>query len=270
MATAASEDLHPHTGSSSEVLPQNMSELRVVLLGNNWTEKRDVGNLLLGETVFSSKPKCCVRISGPLDDKKIVVINTLYLPPLETSQHELTEFIQEFAKLSAPGPHVFLLLVQPENITKEQKKRLCRVLQGYSDRSFDHSLILISAPKEKSSDSVEDFMKGSALNEMIKQCKCRYLKRSNIELPELLTHLGEIMTQNNGEHVSYEAFEDTTETLSGDQQNPKQKEIKNPLTDAVKAAGLHNSLTAQLSPSEKNLLSKSKYDYSLADDRYFY
>ncbi|XP_025752874.1 GTPase IMAP family member 5 isoform X2 [Oreochromis niloticus] len=209
-----------------------VSELRIILLGSSWTEKSSVGNLLLGNNVFNNKPKGCVRTGGTLEDKKLVVINTPYLPPLDTSQNDLTEFIKDCAKHSAPGPHVFLLLVQPENFTEEHKLRLCRVLQGYSDRSFDHSLILISAPREDSSGCGEDFMKSPALNEMIKKCKCRYLKRSNVELPELLTHLGEITKDNNGEHVSYEAFEDTTQTIAGEQ-NPKQKDAKTPITDNV-------------------------------------
>uniref|UniRef100_A0A3P8NSN1 AIG1-type G domain-containing protein n=1 Tax=Astatotilapia calliptera TaxID=8154 RepID=A0A3P8NSN1_ASTCA len=236
------EDLRRQTGSCFEVLPENMSELRVVLLGSNWTEKSEVGNLLLGNTVFSSKTKAFVRISGTLEGKKIAVINTPYLPPLNTSHHDLTEFIKDFAKRSDPGPHVFLLLVQPENFTEEHKLRLCRVLQGYSVRSFDHSLILTSAPREESSGSVEDFMKSPALNKIIKKCKCRYLKRLKVELPELLTHLGEMTKDNNGEHVSYEAFEDTEQNLSEDQQPPPKKETKTPITDAVKAAGLPNKL----------------------------
>ncbi|XP_005952474.1 uncharacterized protein LOC102295783 isoform X3 [Haplochromis burtoni] len=248
MATTVTEDLRRQTGSSFEVLPENMSELRVVLLGSSWTEKSEVGNLLLGNTVFTSKTKSCVRISGTLEGKKIAVINTPYLPPLDTSHHDLTEFIKDFAKWSDPGPHVFLLLVQPENFTEEHKRRLCRVLQGYNDQSFDHSLILISAPREETSGSVEDFMKSPALNEMIKKCKCRYLKRINVELPELLTHLGEITKDNNGEHVSYEAFEDTEQDLSKDQQPPPTKETKTPIIDAVKAAGLPNKLiTPQVS-----------------------
>lgn len=215
-----------------------VSELRVALLGSSWSEKKEVGNLLLRNNVFNNnKPKGCVRIGGTLDDKKLVVINTPYLPPLDTSHHDLTEFIKDCAKCSSPGPHVFLLLVQPENFTEEHKQRLCRVLEGYNDRSFDHSLILILAPREESSGSVEDFMKSPALNEMIKKCKCRYLKRINVELPELLTHLGEITKDNNGEHVSYEAFEDTEQNLSEDQQPPPKKETKTPIIDAIKAAG---------------------------------
>uniref|UniRef100_I3K319 AIG1-type G domain-containing protein n=1 Tax=Oreochromis niloticus TaxID=8128 RepID=I3K319_ORENI len=211
----------------------SVSELRVVLLGSRWTEKKQVGNFL-ELTELNSQPKHVVKNSRTLKNKELVVIYTPFLPPLNTSQHDLTEFIKDCAKLSSPGPHVFLLLVQPGNFTEEHKLRLCRVLQGYSDRSFDHSLILISAPREENSGSVEDFMKSPALNEMIKTCKFRYLKMNNIELPELLTHLGEIMKDNNGEHVSYKALEETTQTLVEDQKT-KQKETKTQITDAVKA-----------------------------------
>ncbi|XP_030579268.1 GTPase IMAP family member 8-like [Archocentrus centrarchus] len=232
-----------------------MAELRVVLLGSSWTEKNEVGNFLLGQTVFSSQSKHFVRISGPLEDKKLVLINTPYLPPLETSQHELTQFIQECEKVAKPGPHVFLLVVQPEHFTEEQKLRLCRVLEGYSDRSFDHSMILITSPKEECSVFMEDFIKRPPLNEMIKICKYRYLKRDNTELPKLLTLLGEIVKYNNGEHVSYEVFEDTAQTLPRDQ-SPKQKKTKTPITDGVRAAGLPNKLkqmTCRL--SQKHFLS---------------
>lgn len=214
-----------------------VSELRVVLLGSRWTEKNEVGNLLLGQTLFSSQPDSFVRISGPLEDKKLVLINTPYLPPFDTSKDELTKFIKECEKHSAPGPHVFLLLVQPENFTKEKKQRLCRVLEGYSDRSFFHSLILFSALKDGSSGSVEDFMKSSTLNEMIKKCKCRYLKRSDITFSELLRHFGEIVTGNKGEHVSYKASDEAMQTLEDDQQNPKPKQTKTPTRDAAKATG---------------------------------
>ncbi|XP_030589803.1 GTPase IMAP family member 8-like [Archocentrus centrarchus] len=211
-----------------------MSELRVVLLGKRWSERNSVGNFLLGETVFSSKPKCCVKTSRTVEGRNIAVINTPYLPPLNTSDKDLTKFIHDCAKNSEPGPHVFLLLVQPEKFTEEHKQRLCRVLEGYSDRSFDHSLILISAPTEESKASTKALMESPALNEMIKKCKCRYLKRSNTELSELLMHLDEIIKDNNGQHVSCEASEDTTEHLPGDHLKPK--ETKTPITGAAAAA----------------------------------
>ncbi|XP_023255270.1 GTPase IMAP family member 8-like, partial [Seriola lalandi dorsalis] len=231
----------------------SVSELRVVLLGNSWSERSSVGNFILGETVFNKAPECCVRISGPVEEKKIVVINTPDLLHPNITEHKLTEFIQDCVNVSDPGPHVFLLVLQPEDFTEEHKLRLCRVLQNYSDRSFDHSLVLISTPREESS----GLMENSPLKDMIRRCRYRCLKQKNLDRAELLTRLGQTAKENNGKHVCHERFEESVETLPGDQQIPKQQRTTTPITDAVKAAGLHErkQMTPQLSHSEKNPLS---------------
>ncbi|XP_023257067.1 uncharacterized protein LOC111651317, partial [Seriola lalandi dorsalis] len=59
---------------------------------------------------------------------------------------------------SDPGPHVFLLVLQPEDFTEEQKLKLCRVLKLFSDQSFDQSLVLISTPGESS--DILDHLRG--------------------------------------------------------------------------------------------------------------
>ncbi|KAI3372986.1 hypothetical protein L3Q82_023424 [Scortum barcoo] len=130
-----------------------MSELRIVLLGNSWTERSKVGNFILGGTVFNTEDESdhCVRISGQLEEKRIV-INTEDLLHPNISEHKLTEFTENCVRLSDPGPHVFLLVLQPEDFTEEHKLRLCRVLKLFSDRSFDHSLVLKSTPREESPD----------------------------------------------------------------------------------------------------------------------
>ncbi|XP_074495689.1 uncharacterized protein LOC141770009 [Sebastes fasciatus] len=241
MASAASDDLHPMKRSSSyEYLPPNMSELRVVLLGNSWSERSSVGNFILGETMFNTEeePDCCQRVRGSLEAKKIVVINTPDLLLPDISEDELTEFLKSCASLSDPGPHVFLLVLQPEDFTEEHKVKLCRVLEKFSDRSFNHLLVLISTPRQESPGLMEKYMERPPLKDMIRKCRYRYLKRKNLELPELLTRLGQTAKENSGDHVSYEAFEDTTSTLPGDHQIPKQEETHTSLAD-VKATGLN-------------------------------
>ncbi|XP_059193422.1 GTPase IMAP family member 8-like [Centropristis striata] len=196
-----SDDPQPVKRSGSlEWLPPTMSELRVVLLGNSWSERSSVGNLILGETVFSTEeePDHCVRVRGQLKDKEIVLINTpdLLLPNI--SEHKLRKHVENCVRLSDPGPHVFLLVLQPEDFTEEHKLRLCRVLEKLSERSFDHSLVLISTPREESS-AFED----SPLKEMIRMCRYRYLKQENLELPELLTRLEDacLKTKPKSEHM---------------------------------------------------------------------
>ncbi|KAF1383293.1 hypothetical protein PFLUV_G00130350 [Perca fluviatilis] len=238
MATAAIDDLHPLKRSSSyDFLPPHMSELRVVLLGNSWSERNSVGNLILGETVFNEAPECCMRISVPLQKKNIVVVNTPDLLRPNISQHELTEHVEKCVKYSAPGPHVFLLVLQPEGFTEEHKLRLYRVLKLFSDQSFDHSLVLISPPREESSASMETYMEQPPLKDLIRKCRYRYLKKKNLDHSELLTRLGQTAKENNGKHVTYEPFEDATSTLPEDHQSPKQKETHTPIANAVKATG---------------------------------
>ncbi|XP_075938638.1 GTPase IMAP family member 8-like [Anarhichas minor] len=184
-----------------------MSELRVVLLGNSWSERSSVGNFILRETKFNTEeePDHCLRVSGQLKEKQIVLINTpdLLLPNI--SAHKLRQHVEDCVSLSDPGPHVFLLVLQPEDFTEELKVKLCRVLKLFSDQSFDHSLILISTSREESSASMD---KDQPLKDLIRMCRYRYLNLKNLERPELLTRLGQTTKENNGEHVRCDVFED--------------------------------------------------------------
>uniref|UniRef100_A0AAQ6IBV9 AIG1-type G domain-containing protein n=3 Tax=Anabas testudineus TaxID=64144 RepID=A0AAQ6IBV9_ANATE len=249
MATAAPDE-HPLKRSSSyESLPPHMSELRVVLLGNSWSKRREVGNFILRQTVFDKEPDCSLRISGTLENKEISVINTQDLSFSKVDG--LTEFVKHCVSLSDPGPHVFLLVLQPENFTEEHKRILWRVLENFSDRSFNHSMVLILPPTVES--SFENYMENPALKDLIRKCRYRYLKQNNLDHEELLTRMGQVVKENNGQNVYYELFEETTEdttsTSTGDHQSPKQSKTQTSIVAAVTAAGLHEQLTPQSSGS---------------------
>ncbi|XP_059193341.1 GTPase IMAP family member 8-like [Centropristis striata] len=207
--------------SSCPILPPSMSELRVVLLGNSWSERSSVGNFILGKTAFSTEKEAvhCVTVRGPLEEKEIVLINTPDLLHPNISEHKLTEHVENCARFSAPGPHVFLLVLQPEDFTEEHKLRLCRVLKLLSYQSFDHSLVLILPPTEESSAIMGKDEPDQALKDMIMKCRYRYLKQENLELPELLTRLGQTAKENNGEHVSCDIFDDAGLTMTPTSRN---------------------------------------------------
>ncbi|KAI9519070.1 hypothetical protein NQZ68_032125, partial [Dissostichus eleginoides] len=252
-----SEDLQPlKRRSSYGLLPPSMSELRVVLLGNSWAERSSVGNFLLGETVFNTEEESdrCLRVSGQVQGKEIVLINTpdLLLPNI--TQWKLSQDIKDCVRLSDPGPHVFLLVLQPEHFTENHKLRLGRVLQLFSDQSFDHSLVLISPPKEGSSGFIENAMQHPPLKDLIRRCRNRFL-RQNLDHSELLTRLGQTAKENNGEHVSCDVFED-----AGLMMAPKSEHIKPALNLVLcerKGAGKTSAAEAILGQRELPSVSNS-------------
>ncbi|XP_074525742.1 GTPase IMAP family member 8-like [Halichoeres trimaculatus] len=218
MATAAADDLLPKRRSNSldwltpendllplrrskskDLLPPNMCELRVVLLGNSWSQRSSVGNFILGKTEFNTEeePDKCLRVRGRIKEKDVVLINTPDLLSPYISEGKLTEHVTDCVRLSDPGPHVFLLVLQPEDFSQDQKLRLCRVLRRFSDQSLDHSLILIS-PREASPSSLERPSE-QLLKDMIKKCKYRHLQREHTDLPELFTRLVQTANENSGQ-----------------------------------------------------------------------
>ncbi|XP_026198283.1 ankyrin repeat domain-containing protein 26-like [Anabas testudineus] len=237
MASAAPvrDDEQPRKRRHSIDLPPLMSELRVVLLGNSWSDQREVLNCLLGQTVFNTEkaPDHCLRVSELTEDKEIVLINTPDLLHPEISEDKLTELVENCVRLSAPGPHVFLLVLQPEDFTELQSKRLRSILELFGDRSFDHSLVLISTPREESSGSTVKYLQHHLLGDIMRKCRHKMLWKKNLERPDLLKIMEQIVEENDGDHVSCDVFEDVKSDLSSDHESLKEEGAASVKVDPV-------------------------------------
>lgn len=150
-----------------------MSELRVVVLGNSWSDTSSVADVLLGENKFSTEeePEVCMKLTRLIKDKTLVLINTPNMLLNDISLEDLTKHVETCVSLSDPGPHVFLLVLQPEDFTDQQKQKLESILENTSDQTFDHSIVLVSKPRMDSSGSVEQYMQQPPLKEIIQKCK---------------------------------------------------------------------------------------------------
>ncbi|XP_061584575.1 GTPase IMAP family member 5-like [Cololabis saira] len=212
MAAAAEPGGRPVKRSRSlEFLPPDMSELRIVLLGSSWSQRNSVEKSILDNNNFNTEPLSCTRNTSRFRNKHVTVINTPEL--LSPTQDKLNEFLKYCARVSYPGPHVFLLVLHPEDFNEDHKEKFCRILETYNDQSFDRCLILVT-PREKSSGLRETHMENKTLKEMIRKCRYRHLKMSDIKRAELLTRLGQVAKENNGERLTYEVIEETTSPVS--------------------------------------------------------
>ncbi|XP_040897589.1 GTPase IMAP family member 8-like isoform X2 [Toxotes jaculatrix] len=247
-----------HHSSSIEFLPPNLSELRVVLLGNSWSERSSVGNFILGQTEFDTEGQPDLQTArGQWKDKEIVLINSPDLLLPDVSEDRLRQYVEDCVRVSDPGPHVFLLVLQPEDFTEDHRLRLCRVLQLFSDRSFDHSLVLISTPREESPGSMEQYRQHPPLKHMITACRYRCLWLKHLEHPELLTRLGQIVQENNTEHLSCDVFDDEDSGLT---MKPKSGHIEPPLNLVLcgrRGAGKTSAAKAILGQTELRSVSNS-------------
>ncbi|XP_055011293.1 uncharacterized protein LOC110173268 [Boleophthalmus pectinirostris] len=242
-----SQGVSPLTRSRSmDFIPPDMSELRVALLGNCWTQRCSVENLLVRKNMFRTESQSSTKVSAPVGDKKLTVINTPDLLHCDFTEEELKDKIEEFAGASQPGLHVLLLVLQPEDFTSQQQQRLQKVLEMFNENSFDHSMVLISTDREES----VTYTKNSPLGQMIRKCRYRFMWMKNFteeegevkdfKLAELFSRLGQIVKDNQGYNLTYEVFA-TAPSHTGDQEE----------TGSITAQVQKDGLTAMV-PTKSN------------------
>lgn len=181
-------------------------------MGNSWSARSIIGNFMLGQPGFNTQeePETCVSFRGHVMEKEVVLINTPDLLVPNLSQSKLTEHIETCVRLSAPGPHVFLLVLQPETFTEKHKVRLCRILEHFNSRSFDHSVVLLRPSKEGAEGVRVKHMNLTASEDMVKKCRSQFDFKKTTKCSELMEHLEKIVQDNEGQHVSCDTFVDSS------------------------------------------------------------
>lgn len=176
-------------------------------MGNNWSSRSTLGNFLLGKAQFNRdvEPESCLSFRGELMGKELLITNTpdLLLPNI--SQYKLLQHIEQCMRLSAIGPHLFLLVLQPETFTDDNKERFCRILEHISDRSFDHTLVVLTP-----SEAQGHYTSQEALEIMARKCRGEFQWKNNTELFDILRFLNKTLTDNEGQHISSDKFEEPT------------------------------------------------------------
>ncbi|XP_062846413.1 GTPase IMAP family member 8-like [Trichomycterus rosablanca] len=186
-------------------------ELRIVLLGKNLSDTSTVGNFILGRDAFQTEvPPHSVdlhseRARGDVEGRYITIINSPHLFKQNLSQHQLNLLINECIYLADPGPHVIILVVQPDDFTEADRNRMNSIFSAVSDEVYRHTMVLTLETMElgTSVDPPEE----TAVQKITADCNKRHLVFNRCSHDDLLQMI-DVIVKMNGESLTWEEFQD--------------------------------------------------------------
>ncbi|KAL1251963.1 hypothetical protein QQF64_019759 [Cirrhinus molitorella] len=201
----------------------SVSDLRIVLLGKNESENSRVGNTILGTTVFHSEDASCLqqlnlKISGEVEERHITVINT-HLLQTNLSHQQIIQGVRECVSLSAPGPQVFILILQYNDFSEDDIHRVKYVLNLFSEQAIKHTIVLTTDEETHGFVHLAYMTTNNAIHDLLRECGgCLQFDTGSPELcPELFRKTEEILEKEHEEFLICNMYEDEDDKTSVDE-----------------------------------------------------
>lgn len=212
----------------------------------------------------------CQKETAEFEGRPLAVVDTPGLFDTSKTQDEVKREVTRAISLSAPGPHVFLVVLLPYRFTKEEHETVELIQEIFEDAGLYMMVLFTHGDDLKEEEvEIEEIISGNpALSDFISQCHGGFHVLDNREqdpaqVRDLLEKVGNMVEKNGGSCYTNNIFVKAEEAIKAEMSRLQRENPNIEPEEARKQAETHNpfmeteDLTASFEVGEEAKVKKA-------------